>query len=93
MMSFSVLLLSIALASATPANPAAPPAPVTGAGSTSAQTAPDDGKLICKREKATGSKLGKRVCRTAAQIEAEREAARANLDNSSRCMRAECAGG
>ena len=90
MMSFSALLLSVALAGAT----VAPPVPATGAGSTaSAQTAADDGKLICKREKATGSKLGKRVCRTAAQIEAEREAARASLDNSSRCMRAECAGG
>ncbi len=34
----------------------------------------DTSKKICKYEKSTGSNVGKRVCRTAEQIEAERKA-------------------
>ena len=37
--------------------------------------------VICKREHITGSYTTRRVCRTVAQIEAEREAARRSMEN------------
>ena len=52
-------------------------------------------KLICKKERSIGSQMVKRVCRTEAQIEAEREAARQGMEtDSNRCMQgASCKGG
>jgi len=42
---------------------------------TTGATASNDGK-ICKYEKATGTKIGTKICRTRAQMESEREAAK-----------------
>lgn len=47
-------------------------APAPAADETQAQ--PDKPKKICRRETSTGSVMPKRVCRTAAQIEAEARA-------------------
>lgn len=50
---------------------------VFGCASTTAPaTSSNPQQVICKREATTGSYTTKRVCRTVAQIEAERESAR-----------------
>lgn len=50
-------------------------------------------KVQCRMERVLGSTRSKRVCTTAAQREASREAARRSMDRGSRCMNAICAGG
>ena len=45
-----------------------------------ALTAEDEGDLVCRYERTVGSRIGKRVCRTQAQVQAEREAGEAALD-------------
>jgi hypothetical protein len=42
-------------------------------------TAQDDSKLICEVERPVGSNIPKRVCRTQAQIDREREAAQEKM--------------
>lgn len=44
-----------------------------------------DERMICKRERQIGSNRMQRVCRTAAQIEREREAARKQMSGSGAC--------
>ena len=43
------------------------------------QTASEREKLICRRERPTGSHISRRVCRTVAEMEAAREAARRSV--------------
>ena len=71
------LLAAPALAADTPTKPAAPADPK--AAKTDKKPNPEE-KLICTRETSTDSFLTKRVCRTKAQIEADRRAAQ-QLDN------------
>jgi hypothetical protein len=47
-------------------------------------TAQDDNKMICETERPVGSNIPKRVCRTQAQIDREREAAQKQLLDLSR---------
>jgi opacity protein-like surface antigen len=72
-------LLTAALLAAMLATPAFA-ADTTKPESPSAKDAADkkaaEEKLVCTREAQVGSIITKKVCRTAAQIEAEREAAR-----------------
>jgi len=49
----------------------------------SANVPPAD-KVICHKERRTGSHLAKKVCRTQAQTDAEREAGQNTIDNLSR---------
>jgi hypothetical protein len=46
--------------------------------------ADSDQRLVCRRERQTGSHMKRRVCRTVAQIEAEREDAAEFIRNSNR---------
>ena len=43
------------------------------------QVKPAD-KVICRRERETGSRLSKKICRTQRQIEAEQEAGQRTMD-------------
>ena len=47
--------------------------------SEAAKAKSDGERLICRNERPTGSHLSKRVCRTAAQIEEEREEAKRSI--------------
>jgi uncharacterized protein YcfL len=53
---------------------------LTGCASSEQQTASNPQQVKCKRETTTGSHTSRRVCRTVAQIDAEREAARRTMD-------------
>ncbi len=53
----------------------------SGAASTAtAQSDDDDDRVICKREAALGTRLGKKVCRTKRQIDQDRELGQKQLD-------------
>ena len=68
----SVLLLASACATSTaPAGTA----PVKAQSGAATGVAADDQKLICQMERPVGSNIPKRVCRTQAQIDRERESA------------------
>jgi hypothetical protein len=86
---FAQLLFTVALGAATAAfaQEEAPPA--------KAEAGKSEQKLVCKKERSIGSQMVKRVCRTQAQVEAEREAARQGLQTGdNRCMQgASCNGG
>ena len=91
MTSFISLVAAIALVATTAfaadAPPAAKPAAAASTakpGSTDKKTNPEE-KLICTRETSTDSFLSKRVCRTKAQIDADRRAAE-QLDNDRQLM-------
>ena len=72
----SVLLLASACAtSSAPAASAPLKAQATAAPQTGGGVAADDQKLICEMERPVGSNIPKRVCRTKAQIDRERDAA------------------
>jgi hypothetical protein len=76
------LALSLAVAAvAAPALAGQDPAPAATA-SAKPDAAPDAAKekKICTRQAATGSIMGKRVCRTVREIEAEQAAAQTQLD-------------
>jgi hypothetical protein len=61
-------------------------------GGTSDPQATDTGeqKLICKQERKIGSNRLQRVCKTAAQIEKEREMARQRMDDQRACDMGSC---
>jgi len=86
---FALLLFSVAMgvATAAAAQDSAPLAQNT--------PAKDSQKRICKNERAIGSQMVKRVCRTQAEMDAQREAARRGMEtNDNRCMQgASCKGG
>jgi hypothetical protein len=86
---FALLLFSAALGASTVAfaQDAAP--------ADKSEPAKGEQKLVCKKERSIGSQMVKRVCRTQAQVEAEREAARQGLQTGdNRCMQgASCKGG
>jgi hypothetical protein len=44
------------------------------------QTVKPADKLVCKRERPTGSRLTKKICRTQSQIDAERAAGKKTMD-------------
>jgi hypothetical protein len=69
----SVLLLASACATSTAPASKAPVKAQSGAAATG--VAADDQKLICQMERPVGSNIPKRVCRTQAQIDRERESA------------------
>lgn len=51
----------------------------------------EDERIVCERVKRTGSHRVTRVCKSVAQMRADREAARANMENQQRiCMAAAC---
>ena len=50
----------------------------------SANVPPSKNEIVCRKERRTGTYLAKRVCRTRAQMEAEREAGQDTLDTLSR---------
>lgn len=51
----------------------------------------EDERIVCERIKRTGSHRVTRVCKSVAQMRAEREAARASMENQPRnCMAAAC---
>ena len=45
---------------------------------------PAEDEIICRKERPTGTYIAKKVCRTRAQLEAEREAGQDTLDSLSR---------
>jgi hypothetical protein len=75
----SLFLLASACATSSTSSGAAPLQTPSRAASAPAAaskpTASDDDKLICEMERPVGSNIPKRVCRTQAQIDREREAA------------------
>ena len=85
----AVLAISLAMGIATAA------VAQESAPSTSSEAPKPEQKLVCKKERSIGSQMVKRVCRTQAQIEAEREAARQGMEtDDNRCMQgASCKGG
>ena len=87
---FAFLAVSVAMAIATTAV-----AQETAPSAATTEAQKPEQKLVCKRERSIGSQMVKRVCRTQAQVEAEREAARQGLEtNDNRCMSgASCKGG
>lgn len=73
------------------------PSPATGttAPAASAATVPadaDGNALVCKRVRETGSNIGRRVCKTRAQLAAESEAARSMLEQRNRMTNSAGAG-
>ena len=86
--------LALGFASIAGAQDAPAPAPGTAAASDVAPVAPKAPekvlKLQCTLEKATGTQMLKRVCRTEAQVDADREAARRAMDQAMSCTRAGC---
>jgi hypothetical protein len=79
----SVLLLASACATSSSAGGSAPLETQSRAASAPAaadtKTASQDDKLICEVERPVGSNIPKRVCRTQAQIDREREAAQEKM--------------
>lgn len=74
------MLIAVMAAGLLLAQAAAPaPAPATSAPPTAAEK-PRKPKLICESETRTDSSIPRRVCRTPEQIEAERQAGRAQTD-------------
>ena len=75
----SLLLLASACASSSTSAGSAPlqtqSRAASGPAPAAAKTASDDDKLICEMERPVGSNIPKRVCRTQAQIDRERETA------------------
>lgn len=55
-----------------------------------AKTDAGEDKLICKQERKIGSNRLQRVCRTAAQIEKERELARERMEDQRACTTGSC---
>jgi hypothetical protein len=41
----------------------------------------DEGDLVCRYERTVGSRIGKRICRTEREIEAERQAGQETLEH------------
>lgn len=68
----------VAAVSATPASttPAAGEATATQAALADQPTAVDDNEVICRNEKPLGTRIGKRVCKTRAQLKQEEASAR-----------------
>lgn len=62
---------------APPVSPTAVPAPAVAPATV--KPAPEEDRMICKAERTIGSNRVQRICRSAAQIEREREAARSEL--------------
>jgi hypothetical protein len=87
----TVLLAGCASEPANVSSPAAatesvaavqPASTKTGAGETTAtQAAVDDNEVICKNEKLLGTRIGKRVCKTRAQLKQEEASAREMMKN------------
>lgn len=71
-----VLVAVLAAGPAFAAEPAPKPEAAKPAKAAPAEPKDDSEKLICTREKSTDSFMSKRVCKTKAQIEAERQASR-----------------
>lgn len=87
-MMFRALALAL-LVTAAPAfagpNDAAPPAPTPAtAAEPAAPAKADPNEKVCKLERQLGSNKMKRVCRTRAQMEIDREAAREALSREQR---------
>ena len=82
-MSFPVVLFaSLALIQQTPAAPTAAPTTETGVAAvpaTSATRPAADTAQVCRTEPVTGSRFGRRVCRSAIQTEEDRAASREML--------------
>lgn len=87
---FALLAVSLAMGIATAAI-----AQETAPSAAPAEAPKPEQKLVCKKERSIGSQMVKRVCRTQAQIDAEREAARQGLETGdNRCVSgASCKGG
>ena len=82
-------------AAATATTTAPSPATGTTAPAASAATVPadaDGNALVCKRVRETGSNIGRRVCKTRAQLAAESEAARSMLEQRNRMTNSAGAG-
>lgn len=85
----SYFLLTFACATSSTTGAAAPTqsqsrAASAPAAAASKPTASDDDKLICEMERPVGSNIPKRVCRTQAQIDRERDAAQEKIRELSR---------
>ncbi|CAN5171646.1 hypothetical protein BH11PSE2_BH11PSE2_16140 [soil metagenome] len=75
---FAAALIAVpAFAADQPANP--PATDATKPEAAASDKKPDAEKLICRRESDTGTRVAIRTCKTQAQIDAEREAARRTL--------------
>ena len=76
------MLIAVMAAGLLLAQAAAPaqPAPAAASKPATAPEKPKKPKLICESETRTDSSIPKRVCRTHEQIEAERQAGRAQTD-------------
>lgn len=74
-------MVSHASASDAPVETAAPAAapPATTTPPPAAKPVSDEDRMICKAERTVGSNRVQRVCRSAAQVQREREAARSEL--------------
>lgn len=77
------LLLAAPVLAIASEQPAAPPAAETATAAAAAPAA-DPNEKVCKVERELGSNKLKRVCRTRAQIDAERDAARETLTREQR---------
>lgn len=77
------LLLAAPVLATASEQPASPPAAETAAAAAAAPAA-DPNEKVCKVERELGSNKLKRVCRTRAQIDAERDAARETLTREQR---------
>ena len=80
----TALFALLALGCATSALAAAPAPDRDQADKPAAQAAPDEEPKICHMETATGSVMPKRVCRTKAEIDAQRLAAERYRDQQNR---------
>jgi hypothetical protein len=77
-----------AFACATPARQAAGPAPLA-AETGGATKPPQSAEPICTNERAVGTNITRRVCRTPEQIDREREAAQRKIQEMSRTTQKE----
>lgn len=89
----TVLLAGCAAEPAKVSTPAAAPTPVAAANAETASTktvageatpteaALDDNEVVCRNEKPLGTRIGKRVCKTRAQLKQEEASAREMMKN------------
>lgn len=81
----SVFFLASACAtSSAPAGSSALKAQTSATPQSKTVAADDDDKLICEMERPVGSNIPKRVCRTKAQMDREREAAQEQMREATR---------
>lgn len=76
----SIVLAKAAPTPALAASPAPPAAAAAVPTPAAAPAKPKKPKMICEDEQSTDSFITKRVCRTAEQVEADRKAARGQVD-------------